>query len=127
MKIEFLYILNCPWCAKTRELIGQTLKELRVKVDFKEILIDSDEKARKYNFVGSPTIIINGRDIQENVIKDECLPCEKLASYSKKITKFVKQECKCGCRIFFYKNKKYHYPPKGLIKETIEKILKLKQ
>jgi len=121
MKIELLYILDCPWCVKTKELIRKSLKELKVKADVKEILIDSDEKARKYNFVGSPTIRIDGKDIQEEVSKGRCLPCEELAEHTKEATEFVKQECNCGCRIYFYKSKQYPYPPKEMIKEAIKK------
>lgn len=123
MKIEFLYVLNCPWCLKTKKLVRESLEELGIKAHIEEILIDSDEKARRYNFIGSPTIRINGKDIQEKITKDRCLPCEELIKLSKESTEFVKQECSCGCRIYFYKTKQYPYPPKGLIKEAIEKAL----
>ncbi|MEM4181787.1 MAG: DUF2703 domain-containing protein [Candidatus Pacearchaeota archaeon] len=123
MKIELLYILDCPWCLKTKELIRKSLRELKVKADVKEILIDSDKKANKYNFSGSPTIRINGKDIQEEISKSRCLPCEELAEHTKRATPFVKQECSCGCRIYFYKGKKYPYPPKEIIKEAIKKNL----
>ncbi len=121
MKIELLYILDCPWCVKTKELIRKSLKELEVKADVKEILIDSDEKSRKYGFVGSPTIRINGKDIQEEVTKGRCLPCEEIAERTKEATKFVKHECDCGCRTYFYKDKQYPYPPKEMIREAIKK------
>lgn len=120
MKIELLYILDCPWCVKTKELVRKSLQELKVKADVKEILIDSGAKAKKYGFTGSPTVRIDGQDIQEEISKGRCLPCEKLA---KSATKFVKQECNCGCRTFFYKNKQYPYPPKGMIKEVIKKYI----
>jgi len=119
MKIELLYILDCPWCVKTKELIRKSLRELKAKADIKEILIDSNKKAKMYNFVGSPTIRINGKDIQEKISKGRCLPCEELAERTKGATEFVKQECSCGCRTFFYRGKSFSYPPKGLIKESI--------
>ncbi len=121
MKIELLYILDCPWCLKTKKLIKESLSELRLKADIKEILIDSDEKAKKHNFAGSPTVRIDGKDIQEEVSKGQCLPCEELAESTKETTKFVKQECRCGCRIYLFKGKQYPYPPKELIKEAIKK------
>lgn len=119
MKVQLLYILDCPWCVKTKELIKEGLKELGVKADIEEILVDSEEKARKYKFVGSPTVRINGKDVQEEVSKGRCLPCEELAEYEEETTEFVKQECICGCRIYFYKGKQYPYPPKEMIKEAI--------
>ena len=105
MKIELLYILDCPWCLKTKELIKGSLRELGVKADIKEILIDSDEKAKKHNFVGSPTVRIDGKDVQEEVSKGQCLPCEELVESTEGMPEFVKQECRCGCRIIFLKVK----------------------
>ncbi len=113
--------MDCPWCVKTKKLIKESLKELKIKADVEEILIDTDEKAKKYNFIGSPTVRINGKDIQEEVRKEQCLPCEELAECTKETTEFVKQECKCGCRIYFYKGKQYPFPPKQLIKEALKK------
>lgn len=125
MDIEILYILDCPWCLKTKKLIKESLKELGVKANVKEILIDSSEKAKKYHFVGSPTVRINGKDIQEDIAKARCLPCEEHARKSKQTTEFVKQECNCGCRIYFYKGKQYPYPPKEMIKHAIKKYLQI--
>lgn len=122
-KIQLLYIFDCPWCVKTKKLIREALKELKINTGVEEILIDSDEKARKYKFRGSPTIRINEKDIQEEVSKGKCLPCEELAEQTKEATQFVKQECSCGCRIYFYKDKQYPYPPKEMIKEAIIKRL----
>lgn len=119
MKIEVLYILDCPWCVKTGGLVRESVRELGVKADVKGILIDSDGKARKHDFAGSPTVRINGKDIQEDAGKARCLPCEELAEYAKGATDFVKQECGCGCRVYFYRGRQYPYPPKGMIKEAI--------
>lgn len=121
MKIQLLYILDCPWCLKTKKLLRESLKELGTDAKVEEILVDSEEKAKKYQFVGSPTIRINGKDIQERVDKDRCLPCEELAKDTEETTKFIKQECRCGCRIYFYRGKQYPYPPKRMIKEAIKK------
>jgi len=121
MKIELLYIMDCPWCVKTKRLIKKSLEELGVKAEVEEILIDTDEKAKKYNFVGSPSVRVDGKDIQGKVNKGQCLPCDELVESAKESNEFVKQECRCGCRIYFYKGKQYSYPPKELIKETIMK------
>jgi glutaredoxin len=120
MKIEVLYILDCPWCVKTKELVRGSIKELGVRAEIEEILIDSHQKARKHHFCGSPTIRIDGKDIQEEVRKDRCLPCEELADCCREATGFVKQECFLGCRIYFYRGKQYPYPPKAMIKEAVK-------
>jgi glutaredoxin len=123
MRIQLLYILDCPWCLKTKELIEESLEELGIKAKIEEILIDTEEKAKKYRFVGSPTVRIDGKDIQEEVNKERCLSCEKLAE-TEETTKFVKQECGYGCRIYFYKGRQYPYPPKEMIKNAIRKFFK---
>ncbi len=80
--VQLLYILDCPWCVKTKKLIRESLEELGVKAEVEEILIDTDEKAKKYKFIGSPTVKVNGKDIQEDISKAQCLPCEELSEYT---------------------------------------------
>lgn len=121
MKIEILYLMDCPWCVKTKRVVTNIVKEMELDAKIEEILIDSDKKAKKYNFVGSPTIKINGKDIQDTVEKGRCLPCEKKAKKDKETKDFVKNECACGCRVYQYKGKTYPYPPKNMIKETIKR------
>jgi glutaredoxin len=120
-KIQMLYILDCPWCLTTKDLIKECVEELGIDADVEEILIDTEEKARKHNFAGSPTIRVNGKDIQQEVIRDRCLPCEELANTGK-TTEFVERECGCGCRIYHYKGKLYPYPPKEMILEALKKL-----
>ncbi|MCZ2845445.1 MAG: DUF2703 domain-containing protein [Candidatus Bathyarchaeota archaeon] len=123
MKIELLYLMDCPWCLKTKKLLRESLKELKLKTEVKEVLIDTEAKAKKYGFIGSPTIRINSKDIQEVVKKSRCLPCEKLAKSTNKRTSFVKKECcTSGCRIYNHKGKQYPYPPKRLIKEALSRF-----
>lgn len=115
--------MDCPWCIKTKRLLREVLKELNLKTEIKEILIDTKTKAKKYGFVGSPTVRINGKDIQEDVKKSRCLPCEKLAKLTKKTTSFVKKECRVsGCRTYNHKGKQHPYPPKELIKEALNRF-----
>ena len=123
MRVQLLYILDCPWCVKTKKLIRESLEELGIEAGLEEILIDSDEKAEKYEFLGSPTVRINGKDIQEEVSKGQCLPCEEIVKYEQESTDFVKQECRCGCRIYFYKGKQSLYPPKEMIRDAIKKLI----
>ncbi len=124
LEIQVLYIMDCPWCMETKKLVMDCIEELGVEASLEEILVDSDEKADKHNFMGSPTVRINGIDIQEEVSKGQCLPCEELAEADSETTEFVKQECKCGCRTYLFRGQEYPYPPKELIKEAIKKAKK---
>lgn len=122
MRVQILYVMDCPWCVKTKKIVRESLNELGVKAKLEEILIDTDEKARKYKFLGSPTVRVNGKDVQMEVSRGKCLPCEELAGRNVGTTEFVKQECRCGCRIYFYRGKQYPYPPKGMIKEAVKEF-----
>lgn len=125
MTIQLLYILDCPYCLKTKKLIRESLKKLKIDAKIEEMLIDTKKKARKFKFFGSPTVRINGKDIQEKIKKSRCLSCEELAELTKTTTSFIKQECYAsGCRIYNYKGKQYPYPPERLIKEAIKKYYK---
>ncbi|MEM5812346.1 MAG: DUF2703 domain-containing protein [Candidatus Aenigmatarchaeota archaeon] len=118
MEVQILYLMDCPWCVKTKEIVRQTLKELGIKATVEEILIDTKQKATKYHFRGSPTVRINEKDVQDEVAKGKCVACEKLSS-EQKAKKFVRKECFMGCRVYLYKGRRYPYPPKGMLKEAI--------
>lgn len=119
MKIQFLHTLGCKWCIKTEKLLRESLNDLDIKEDFEEIIVDSNEKEKKYKFVGSPTIRINGQDIYDVVSKSRCESCEKLCE-SGEGTDYTKQNTKSGCRTFIYGGKNFAYPPKGMIKAALK-------
>lgn len=63
MKIQLLYFSGCPSYKEGLENLKQALRELGLKEDFEMINIETDEMAKEYQFIGSPTIRINERDI----------------------------------------------------------------
>lgn len=111
MKIELLYLMDCPYCLKTKKILRDVIKNLGLNVKVEEILIDSKTKAKKYKFVGSPTVRINGKDIQESVTKHLCKPCSNVIA-----------PC-TTCRTYTFKRRIYNYPPKEMIKEFIKGII----
>lgn len=66
MQIQFLYFSGCPSYQQGLENLKQALKEMDLAEDFEMINIDSDENAREFQFIGSPTIRINGFDLDAN-------------------------------------------------------------
>jgi hypothetical protein len=63
--IELLWWEGCPSHPRALAELGEVLEELRLDpdaVDVREVATDAD--ARSEAFVGSPTIRVNGRDIQ---------------------------------------------------------------
>ena len=63
IKIEFLYWEDCPSHGPAWERLQAILNEKRLKAEVTRIEIRTDEDAKHWNFCGSPTILINGRDI----------------------------------------------------------------
>lgn len=63
MKIELLYWAGCPSHPEALELLQTLLAErgLEANVDLREVR--TDEEAQTLHFPGSPTIRVNGRDV----------------------------------------------------------------
>lgn len=116
INIEFLYLdLNvCKPCQGTENSledaisdVAKVLEATNVEVVIKKINVTSAEQAINLRFVSSPTIRINGRDIQLDVKESLCESCGDL----------------CGdnvdCRVWMYQGKEYAIPPKAMIIEAI--------
>jgi hypothetical protein len=63
MKIEVLYVPNCPNHAVALERLREILVGEGLEAQLNEVLVSSATMARSLKFPGSPTIRINGRDI----------------------------------------------------------------
>ena len=133
LKIDFLSLelSVCKRCQATDKVLDKVLDELREKIrDVKELTVNkikikSDKEAKKYNFVRSPTIKINGIDIEEILtgkleIKDNY--CESCVSGCGKSCLEVTGGG-TQCRVVEYKGKTYEAVPKEMIKEAIKKTL----
>lgn len=65
MKVEFLYFKSCPSHKEALENLRAALRESHTEADLVLIRVDSLEKAEKVGFQGSPSIRINGKDLEE--------------------------------------------------------------
>jgi hypothetical protein len=63
MKIEVLYVPNCPNHAVVLERLREILVGERLEAQLNEVLVSSAAMAHSLKFPGSPTIRINGHDI----------------------------------------------------------------
>lgn len=63
MKIEFLYFDGCPNHEQAYKLLQEILAERQIDVAVERIEIKDDEAAVRHQFVGSPTIRIDGVDV----------------------------------------------------------------
>ncbi|HPW40777.1 MAG TPA: DUF2703 domain-containing protein [Bacillota bacterium] len=118
--IDFLFLdlSVCEWCKGTDKSLEDALADVSnvlqasgVEVILNKINVTTEELAIKHKFVSSPTIRVNGRDIQMEVRERLCDSCGDL----------------CGdnvdCRVWVYNGKEYTIPPKALIIEGILKAV----
>jgi hypothetical protein len=116
IRVEMLYLDNssCTRCKSTQEVLLDSIEQLNgisvdpsflLKVDL--IHIDTLEKAIAYRFRSSPTIRVDGQDIQSDIKENECTDCGDLCGEN------------VDCRTWTYKGQVYNVPPKELILEAI--------
>ena len=116
--IDFLYLdlSVCTRCQGTDQSLDDALSEVSkvleatgAEVLVNKINVTSEELATRHRFVSSPTIRVNGRDIQMEVKESLCESCGDL----------------CGedvdCRVWVYQGNEYTVPPKAMIIEAILK------
>jgi hypothetical protein len=63
MRVEILYVAGCPHVAPARAVIEQALAQRGVAVKVRAVLV-SDAEAASGGFGGSPTVLVNGRDVE---------------------------------------------------------------
>jgi len=63
LNITFLYFEDCPSHEAALERLRGVMAEEDIDAPVKIIKVETDEEAEKWHFVGSPTILVDGRDI----------------------------------------------------------------
>lgn len=63
MQIQFLWWEDCPSHPAAWQRLHQALTELDVEAAIERIEVETDEEAQHWQFPGSPTILVNGMDI----------------------------------------------------------------
>jgi hypothetical protein len=63
VRIDLLYVSDCPNHAIARDRLHAALSAERVETEVHEILVADLSVAQSLRFPGSPTIRINGRDV----------------------------------------------------------------
>lgn len=111
-----LDLSSCTRCVGTLENIERAIDTVRsvlevtaIQVNVRKLVIESEEQARQYRFVTSPTVRINGKDIAFETLESKCDSCTDL--------------CGCdqgtNCRVWRYQGKEYTEAPAGLIVEAL--------
>ena len=63
MKIEFLFWRECPSHPEARALLDEVLAERGLDAEVEEREVTTTEEAEELAFPGSPTIRVDGRDV----------------------------------------------------------------
>lgn len=63
MKVEVLYVAECPSHPAAVRLVKDVLAPQGIVADVDEVLVTDERMADQLRFCGSPTIRINGRDV----------------------------------------------------------------
>lgn len=77
MKVEVLYVSECPSHAAAVKLVKDALAAEGVRADIHEVMVRDERMAGELRFAGSPTIRINGRDVagESQTAKSFALSC----------------------------------------------------
>jgi hypothetical protein len=61
--VEVLYFDGCPTYVAATQNVSEVLSELEMDAEVELVGVNSDEEAERYRFPGSPTILVDGRDL----------------------------------------------------------------
>ncbi|MCK5343776.1 MAG: DUF2703 domain-containing protein, partial [Candidatus Heimdallarchaeota archaeon] len=62
--IEIQHFRGCPNSPEMIRRVKQAIKGIEEKIEYSEVLVESNELAEKLKFRGSPTLLINGKDFE---------------------------------------------------------------
>ena len=118
--IDFLYLdlSVCTRCQGAEHSLDEAIKEVGIvleatgtAVKVNKINVDSAELAVVHKFLSSPTIRVNGQDIQMDYKESLCESCGDLCGEQ------------ADCRVWIYQGREYDVPPKAMIIEGILKAV----
>jgi hypothetical protein len=99
MTVELLYLPGCPNHGAAVDLVHSVLKAEGMPAELQEIPIRDDEEASTHGFPGSPTIRVNGQDIENIPTHQLCVGF--------------------ACRTYFIEGKSQGVPPRSSIERAI--------
>lgn len=67
MRIELFYVRECPHRATAVQLVREVLLEQGMPTKIEEIEVGDAAQANALEFVGSPTIRVDGQDVERDV------------------------------------------------------------
>ncbi len=65
MRVELLFWDGCPSYPEARSLLDEVLTTRRIEADVELVEVRTQQEAEELRFPGSPTIRVDGRDVDE--------------------------------------------------------------
>lgn len=103
MKVELFYSRTCHVWKEAMENVCTAIAELGLKVPVCVSRIEDDREAAEKGFPGSPTVKINGRDVDPMFDKIKVFKANT-------------------CRVYMYGGECYEFPPKKLVLEALKNV-----
>jgi hypothetical protein len=66
IKVQILYSEGCEHTPPTVSQVRSVAKEMGLNIDLEMVLVENEAQAKGLNFFGSPTVRVNGREIDPN-------------------------------------------------------------
>ena len=63
IKVRILYSEGCVHTPPTLDLVKSISSQMSLDIDLETTLVIDRDQAEKLNFIGSPTVLVNDRDI----------------------------------------------------------------
>ena len=114
--VEYLYLdlQTCERCIGTDKVLDEVMMTLTpalqlagYEIEYNKVKMETAELAKRYQFLSSPTIRINGRDVCLSVKENSCGCCSDISGTD------------VDCRVFEYKGENYEVPPKEMLAKAI--------
>jgi NAD-dependent dihydropyrimidine dehydrogenase PreA subunit len=118
--IDYLYLdlSSCDRCIGTDQALDEVVAAITpslelagYQVEYRKTGMTTAEIAKRYQFLSSPTIRVNGRDIAASVAENHCGCCSDISNSD------------VDCRVFAYEGKNYEVPPKQMLAEGILRVV----
>lgn len=118
IEIDFMYldIETCSRCKGTANNLTTALQMAEAlidasgaKVTVRKTLVNSEKEAQEMGFVSSPTIRVNGHDIDVDLRESRCEDCTEVCGCGEDIT----------CRVWRYKGQDYDVAPVPILLNAI--------
>ena len=75
MNVRFVYYEGCPSHEQALQRLRKIMRDEGIEPDVDIVKVETPEDAERLRFIGSPTILINGRDIDPPTEQHFSLTC----------------------------------------------------